>query len=419
MENLILKYGSHELTIPIPESVQFDTILPPANSPTLSGVDCVRNAIHHPISPINTERIKNARHICIAINDKTRPVPYKDILPPLLDYLRDFDVTPEKITYLVATGTHTPAAEAEMQYILSDELRLGSQIRSHDCDDQHNHIFLGTTSSGTEVEVNRLFYESDYRIVLGNIEPHHFMGYSGGVKTAAIGLTSRKTIRQNHSHLTSPLSFTGNFADNPCRVDVEEIGKMIGVDIALNLILNTNKQIMHALFGDPASVIKHGIPISENICQVKIQKPYDLVLVSPGGYPKDINFYQAHKAVTNAAALTKTGGRIILVAECREGSGSRPFQQFMTGVGSPDEVLAKFDQVGFEIGPHKAYLLARQLKRVRLSVYSTLSDDLASSLLLEPISLPKITAQFEFAGRTKSSIAVLPFGVNTVPAMQD
>jgi nickel-dependent lactate racemase len=243
------------------------------------------------------------------------------------------------------------------------------------------------------------------------------MGYSGGVKTAAIGLTSRKTIRQNHSHLTSPLSFTGNYANNPCRVDVEEIGKMIGVDLALNLILNTNKQIMHALFGDPFSVIQNGIPISEHVCQVLIQKPYDLVLVSPGGYPKDINFYQAHKAVTNAAALTRSGGRIILIAECREGSGSRPFQQFMTGIGSADEVLVKFDQIGFEIGPHKAYLLARQLKRIRLSVYSLLPDDLARSLLLEPISLSEISAQLELAGRTNASIAFLPFGVNTVPSM--
>lgn len=190
---------------------------------------------------------------------------------------------------------------------------------------------------------------------------------------------------------------------------------MIGIDLALNVILDLSKQIIHALAGDPLTVMEHGIPLSQQTCQVPVAMKYDLVIVSPGGYPKDINFYQAHKAVTNAASITRDGGLVILLAECRDGPGSRPFQQFMKGLQSPDEILRKFEQTGFEIGPHKAYLLARQLKRIHLSVYSSIEDQVARSLLLNPISIQEIITRIETCWKTHARVAVMPYGVNTVP----
>jgi len=47
---------------------------------------------------------------------------------------------------------------------------------------------------------------------VGDIEPHHFQGFSGGVKSAAIGLAGRKTIDINHRLMMDIHSFIGEYA---------------------------------------------------------------------------------------------------------------------------------------------------------------------------------------------------------------
>ncbi len=415
MISIPLKFGNHALALTISDPASTDIIYPPRILAEKPGFESVQDALQNPVSPLDLVKLRSAKQVVVAINDKTRPVPYRQILPPLLKFLSAQGISSDRILYLVATGTHTPLSQQELEKLLPSDLRSNSLIICHDCDQNQQIISVGKTPSGTRVEINRTFYEADYKIVIGSIEPHHFMGYSGGVKTAAIGLASRLSIRQNHAHLTSPLSHTGNYETNPCRIDVEEMGKLIGIDLAVNVILNTNKEIIATFAGDPLAVIKNGIPISQKNSQVKIEQKYDLVVVSPGGYPKDINFYQAHKAITNAAAMTNDGGRVILIAECVEGPGSLPFQEYMKGKTTPDQVLESFMQTGFEIGPHKAFLLARQLKRIEISLLSSMPDELVHSLLVEPITLKEIRRLIESKRQQGSRIAILPYGVNTVP----
>ena len=193
----------------------------------------------------------------------------------------------------------------EFSLVLPGALSQQYRVISHNCDDMGSMISLGKTTYGTPVFVNGDYYRSDIKLVVGNIEPHHFMGFSGGVKSAAIGLTARETININHSHLVKPEARTGNYYTNPCRLDVEEIGVKIGVSYALNAILNSKKEIVRAFWGDPVDVMTNGVELSTKICQVEVPHRYDAVVVSAGGYPKDINLYQAQKALTNAAEITK------------------------------------------------------------------------------------------------------------------
>ncbi len=162
-------------------------------------------------------------------------------------------------------------------------------------------VALGETRRGTPVTVNRDFLQADLRIVVGNIELHPFMGMSGGVKSAAIGLAGRATIDTNHRMMTHPSARPGSVEDNVIRQDTEEIGEMIGVHFALNAILNDRREVVTALAGSPAAVMKHGVPVAQDLFQVRIPHLFDLVLASPGGHPKDINFYQAQKGLSNAA----------------------------------------------------------------------------------------------------------------------
>jgi lactate racemase len=60
----------------------------------------------------------------------------------------------------------------------------------------------------------------------------------------------------------------------------------------------------------------------------RTSKRYDLVVASCGGFPKDINFIQAHKAVNNAARFVKDGGILIVLCQCPDGVGSNTFLEY-------------------------------------------------------------------------------------------
>ncbi len=357
-----LHYGHGSIKFEIPGSTQIDLIAPVDFPAALDPFEEVKHALLHPLGGITLSHFSQVRTAAIAINDKTRPVPHHLLLPPLLDQMELLGLSPANISLIIATGTHTPMKPEEFPLVLPREIIDRYPIFSHDADSP-DLVFIGDSSRGTPIYINRQYMEADLRIVVGNIEPHHFMGFSGGVKTAAIGLAGRETINRNHALLPHPNAKTAHFEDNPMRQEVEEIGKRIDVQFALNAILNNDIEIVKIIAGTPLSVIEKGIVLAKSICQVSVAHPYDLVIASAGGHPKDINLYQSQKALTHAALLTRDGGTIILLAECPDGPGSDGYEKFMDGVTSFDQIFEKFNRDGFEIGPHKAFLVARDASR--------------------------------------------------------
>jgi lactate racemase len=417
MPVISLPYGKEQVSLEIPDSLLSEIIMPPVSSPSGDPHSIVMDALTHPVGDFSWNNVIHSGRVAIAINDKTRPVPNSIMIPPILDKLSALGFKPEQITFFIATGTHTPMRKEEFPLLLPPEVIANNRIVSHDCDDVNNLHYLGETNRHVPVWINSAFYHSDIKILVGNIEPHHFMGYSGGAKTAAIGLTGRSTINKNHAMLVEPTSTFGVYDENSTRQDVEEIGDMIKIDAALNVVMNPAKQIMHALFGSPREVMAAGIPLSRSICQTKVKHGnFDLVIASPGGYPKDINLYQSQKGLSHAASITRDGGCVILAAQCIEGVGSNSYESFMEGVTSTEEVFGKLKEEGFKVGPHKALQFAREQKRIKIIVVSSIDEKRLQRLLLEP------AANLDEAFRKalsylppSPSIAVLSKATNTIP----
>lgn len=417
MASYKIPYGETYLTLDLPDDAMVKVILPRDTNKPANSEGLISQALSRPIGTFTWDSVKPDHSICIAINDKTRPVPNSVLIPPLLEKLQEIVLQDKNIFFLIATGTHTPMRKEEFNLLLPEEIIQRYKIISHDCDDRENLIALGKTTRNTPVSVNRLLYEADIKILVGNIEPHHFMGYSGGVKTAAIGLTGRDTINANHAMLIKPESTFGTYATNPTRMDVEEIGDLLKIDSALNIVMNQKREIMTALFGSPRETMKVGIPISRNFCQTEVSnKNFDLVIASPGGYPKDINLYQAQKALSHAASITRDGGCVILVAECSEGIGSKSYEDFMDGITAIPDVFEKITKQGFSVGPHKALQFAREQKRIMIIVVSTIDKSKIESLFLK--SAKTIDKAVELSGNylpKNPTIAIMPKATNTIP----
>jgi nickel-dependent lactate racemase len=422
MTQYALKFDEKEITFEY-SAPNTSVFLPNETEFRSNPADLIKNAL---LSPLGTDYFdQNAqlsgKKIAIAINDQTRPLPHAQILPALLDFLNEKGAENEFITFYIATGTHRKLTEEEISRVLPGNLAKKYRVHCHQCDDRENLSYLGTTQQGTPVHVNRDYYQSDVKIVVGSIEPHHFMGFSGGMKTAAIGLTGRETIQRNHSMLPDPNARMGLYSDNPMRMDVEEIGRMIGVQLALNVILDDNKRIIHAFWGDPQSVMQAGIPLSLQACQLGIPQDachFDLVIASAGGFPKDINLYQSQKALTNSCLFSKNGGVIILAAGCRDGAGNDKFVQYMQGKTSWQQVLDDFPARPFEIGPHKAYQLAQQVKDHTIILISQMAPEEVRKYMLLPASDMEAALQLaaEFLPQHYRT-AILPYATHSMPIL--
>jgi nickel-dependent lactate racemase len=391
-------------------------LIAPAPIPALSDpARAVIDALNAPLD-FDWSRFARTQSVAIAINDKTRPVPLAILLPPLAQKLASLDIPRNAITFIIATGTHAPMRADEFASVVPREILDHYRVITHDCDDGANLVELGTTTRGTRVHANRVFVESDLRIAIGDIEPHQFMGFSGGVKAAAIGVAGRETITRNHAWMLDPKSYQGRYDDNPARQDVEEIGKMMGVHCALNPVIDAQKKIVGVFAGEPVATMRAGMLLALDVYRVRVSAPFDLMIVSAGGHPKDINVYQAQKALGHAIPVMKPGGTIIWIAACPEGTGSKQYEEFMRGVSSQSQVLERFAREPFRLGYHKAFQIARDATRARVLMITEMPRELTSRLLLDKYD--SLAAALDLALRDlprDARIGVMPAGNVTIP----
>jgi nickel-dependent lactate racemase len=425
-----IPYGREHLTFSLANELRAEWIAPAQAAPAPDPIQAVDAALDAPFADprqgmgnVRLADFAGAKSVAIAVNDKTRPVPHKVLLPPLLARLKAMGLPREAITLIVAVGAHAPMPPGEFAGVIPLDILERHTVISHDPDDPENLVYLGATQRGTPVWINRRFAQADLRIVVGNIEPHQFQGFSGGYKTAAIGLAGKDTVNHNHAMMTDLSAVPLRFDDNPPRQDIEEMGRMIGVHFALNAVVNESKQIVQVLAGEPGEVMRRGIPLARQIYQVEVRSPearspFDLIIASPGGHPKDINLYQAQKALAHASLVMKDGGTVILVAACLEGTGSTSYERWMEGVTSFEAVFEKFKREGFRVGPHKAYQIARDACRVRVLMVTEMQPDLVRRLLLDPV--PSLDEALSMALRDLPSgarVGVMPAANSTIPVI--
>jgi lactate racemase len=413
-------YGKGRLTFHLPEDVQVEVVRPVAVPAAADPRACVEAALDTLLGDVLWADLAGVRSAAIAINDETRPVPHEHLLPPLLARLEALGLAPGAIRLLIASGAHRPMPPDRYAQVVPPEILARYPVACHDADAAADLVSLGTTARGTPVLANRHFLAADLRIVVGVVEPHHFQGFSGGVKSAAIGLAGRETIDRNHALMANPRARLGRYADNPTRQDVEEIGQMINVHLALNAVLNGEKEIVHAFAGAPRAVMEAAVPASQQVSQVVVRAPFELVIASPGGHPKDLNLYQTQKALAHGSLVVRDGGALILVAACPDGVGSQGYEAWMEGKSSHAEVIASFAREPFRVGPHKAYLVSRDAVRVRTILVSEMAPALVRGLLLEPMESIDAALDLLLQGLPAGArVGVLPMASSTIPRLQE
>ncbi|MGH9444620.1 MAG: nickel-dependent lactate racemase [Terriglobia bacterium] len=413
---LQIPYGEGAVEITVPGQQRWETLAPFPVTPLLNPAAEVQNALRHPIgSPPLREVVHPGEQVAIVVNDITRLVRSDLFLPILVDELNAAGVEDAGIFVVFALGNHRPMTREEQCRVAGREICQRIRLFNHDCQSVENLVCIGRTSRGNEVWVNRRVHGADRVILTGEIIYHLIAGYSGGRKSLFPGVASGEFIRFNHRVILDPHCRPGVLDGNPAHEDLLEACKMFDPDFLLNVILSTSGELLRVVAGHYESAHRAGCEMVDQIYSVPVEQPYDLVIASAGGFPFDIDLRQAHKGMENACRAARDGGVLVFFAECREGSGSRAIEEWVSQFDSAAEIEQAL-RADFVVGGHKALWLARLGERHRISLVSGLDEGFVRRCHLQPVDDPvSLVERVASEARPNSRIAYLPHAGFTMP----
>jgi lactate racemase len=344
-----LDYGRTGLTIGIPDDLDVSILEPSNGVPLADPAGAVSAALAEPIGARPLAELARGRHdAAVVISDKTRPVPYGAVLPPLLHTLEAAGVARQRIEIIVATGLHRANTPAELEGMINPEVVARYRIRNHVARDASQHVHLGRTERGTEIWLDRGLIGADLKIVTGLIEPHLMAGFSGGRKAVAPGCAAVDTMRSLHGAAMLEEAIGPGIIDgNPFHTELLDVARRAGVDFLCDVTIDRSRQLTGVFAGDLEHAHAAGVRFVEQHVRADLDRPADVVIACGGGAPLDDTYYQSIKGMVAALNIVRRGGTIVLAAAIGEGVGSAEFQRLLGETRGNDDFMARITSPGF------------------------------------------------------------------------
>ncbi len=355
--------------------------------------------------PISDSRITN---VGIVVADKTRLSQYPEYLPVLTGYLVDSGISPSEITFYIAYGTHAPQTEQECLDCYGDTYSKFRFVH-HDSRATEGFRTLGTTSRGTVVEVAKEVLQHEMLITFGAVLHHYFAGFGGGRKLLFPGLGAFTSILQNHRLFLDFSNRTlatgcqaGRLDGNPLAVDLEEISRMLPPRLEIHALLNSQKQVCELYIGESEQDFREVCQFYDHYFRWDGDEQFDLIVASAGGYPKDINFIQAHKSAHNAASFVKNGGNLVIFAECRDGLGNPDFMELFDNSGR--EKLFGQLETEYQNNAGTAMAMLEKTERIHIHMVTSLEAGVCEIMGARKCTVEETQSIID---REKGTVAVL------------
>jgi len=420
MVDVWLPYGKTQVCVRIPTQNYFGSIEPKEKPGVSDSKKEIERALKEPIGSKKLSEIVKPEHkVAIVVDDVTRPAPSHLIVPPILDELNAVGVKDENVTVIFGCGTHRAVSREEATTLLGEVVLNRVKTMSHDCRAK-DLVFVGTTQKhGTKVYLNRVFAEADIKILTGDVCFHYYAGYGGGRKSVLPAIAGEETIKQNHLMLLHPNAKTGVLDGNPVHEDMVEAAKLARVDFVVNVVTNSKGEIVKAFAGDLEQAFYEGVKVVDEMYRIPVDRKADIVVVSPGGYPADVDLFQAYKGVDSALEVVKRGGIIILVAECPEGHGNQVFYDWMVKFGDTKAVEREIRR-NFILGGHKTYYLLKALQSHQIILVSSMPEYYATNVFKLKTARAvndALNEAFKVAGKN-AKVWAMPYGNFTHPEVK-
>ncbi len=387
--------------------------------PPLTDVQ-ISAAFDSPIASLPLDEVAGSDDsVLIVVSDATRATGSAHVVNLLVRRLVQAGVSPANMAVIFATGIHRRVTEEEKRELLTPFIVQRIRTLDHDATDTSRLVSVGTTESGMPVEVSSALPAFSRVIVIGGINFHYFAGFTGGRKSLCPGLASAQTIQATHMLAldferggrkagVGPGLLDGNAVHEEC----ERIAKLVAPTFGVNTIVDEAKRIVNVFCGDWRLAHRAGCEYYLQHHSFPIGAKRDVVIVSCGGFPHDINLIQAHKALDMAAHACKDGGTIVLLAECSNGLGRDDFLKWFDV--SDSRMLEKRLRNGYEVNGQTAWALLTKAERFRVCLVSQLPDDHVKLMRM----VPARTIEEGLENARASDGFIMPRGSAVLPRLE-
>lgn len=419
MTKIQLGYGRGSLSFPIEEN-RFQVVAGnPGDEKPLTDVE-IGAALNEPIeSPPLEDLFSSGDSVLIVASDATRATASAQVVNLLVRRLIQAGIAPADLAIIFATGIHRPVTPDEKVELLTPFITQRIRIIDHDAYESGALVSLGTTDRGTPVEVNRALKDFSHVVITGAIGFHYFAGFTGGRKSICPGLASARTIEATHM---LALDFetggrragvgTGLLDGNAVHEECERVAALIKPSFSISSVVDDRGRAVRILAGDWRGAHRVGCNEYLSNHSTRIDRKRDVVIVSCGGSPYDINLLQAHKSLDMAAHACADGGTIILLAECRDGLGQPTFLKWFDETDSGALETRLRDK--YEVNGQTAWALLTKAERYRILLVSELPDEQVQQMRMTPArSLSDALAQVD----SEQVAFVLPHGARFLPRL--
>ena len=424
MKEYKFRYGNTSVSIPVDESQVIGVIEGNDTTPLSNISGALMDAIDNPIdsAPLSEVAAK-ASSIAIIVSDMTRYWMRQDLIVPLIvEYLVEkCGKSYEDLTIVIATGTHVGGSDDDLRTLVTSPVFDKVRTINHDCRDK-NLVYLGTTSYGTPVSINKEAADADLVICLGAATYHVMAGFGGGRKSILPGISSLDTIKHNHAYSLAPDAFitnpeigNGKLEGNPLNEDMLEAAAMMKNLFMITLVTDTEFQLESIYAGHWRTSWEKACEEVKRIYTVPIEKKADVVITSCGGFPKDESLYQGTKAVDNVISALKDGGTLILMLEGRNGGGSPDYFDWIKPLvgGTFEEELRN----NFTVGGYIFFLNCEQAARFNILMYSSIPAETVAPMGIKAYDdLDKLMEDAHIEGK---SVYIIPSGSTVLPVVTD
>jgi nickel-dependent lactate racemase len=422
MKEYPIPYGKKTITLQIPDRVPVQWVESRKMNPVPDVRRAVEDALHRPIgSKQLRDMVKPGQTVALVVTDITRRLPEEIIVPILLKELEAGGIEKKDITAVVATGTHRPNTPQELREKFGDVV---SEIPfvNHDAYNPDGLVDLGRSPGGIPLIFNRTVAQAEVRISTGVIETHLLAGYSGGVKSIAVGVAGEMTIGATHNYEMLQQTRLGITDGNRFRQFLTEATQALGLHFILNVVQTGKKEVVKVVAGDPVKAFHEGVKVARELYQVEIDHSAEIV-VSGVSYPKSRDLYQATRSANGAIfgpkPVVRQGGVILIPAPCEDGCGHPGYCEIMRRAEDVDDIIAISREEGFAAGEQKALILARILKHARIVVTDcALPVETLRELYLESVPTLQEALDQELRRNPKARVTLIPDGLLTLPIVK-
>ena len=373
--------------------------------------DTINASIDDPIGYDSLEEfLKGGEDIVFIVNDGTRPTPTAKVLDALS---KRMDL--KKARYLIATGNHRDMTPEEYDFVFGKHYEyLKDRIICHNAKESEC-VYLGESKNGTPMEVNRIAVDADRLVIITSVEPHYFAGYTGGRKSFLPGVASFRTIEANHRMAmrkeAQALALEGNPVHEDMMDALEKVkGKMI---FSIQIVMDRHQNIYKCASGELHAAFRKAVGWAEEVFCVPIPQKADVV-ISVAPYPMDVDLYQSQKALDNGKWALKEGGKIIMVAKCREGVGHATFLQQLSSSKDPKVVLENLNKE-YKLGYHKAAKMAEIAVWADIWAVTDLDKKMISDANMTPFDSVADAVKAAFEQKPDAKVIILMDGSVTIP----